>query len=69
MVPFKVVYSKRAALVSSQRAIELIGIRRVITDEKGNKSHEHYIHSAFIEKTFPFSSSWLSPEHSDCKAL
>ncbi len=28
-----------------------------------------YIHSAFIEKTFPFLSSWLSPERSDCNAL
>ncbi len=32
-------YSKRAALVSPWRAIELIGIRTVITDERKNKSH------------------------------
>ncbi len=31
--------------------------------------YKHYIHSAFVEKTFPFSSSWLSPECSDCNAL
>ncbi len=32
-------YSKCAALVSPWRAIELTGIRRVITYKKGNKSH------------------------------
>ncbi len=32
-------YSKRAALLLPRRATELIGIRRVITDKKGNKSH------------------------------
>ncbi len=39
--------SKRVALVSPQRATELIGIYRMITDEKGNKSHTSitFIHS------------------------
>ncbi len=32
-------YSKHTALVSSRTATELIGIRGVIMDEKGNKSH------------------------------
>ncbi len=31
--------SKGVALVSTRRPTELIGIRKVITDEKGNKSH------------------------------
>ncbi len=31
-------------------------------------SYEHYIHSAFIEKTISFLSSWLSPECSNYKA-
>ncbi len=34
---------------------------RVITDKKGNKiSYKHFIHSTFIEKTFPFLPNWLS---------
>ncbi len=33
------IYSKRAALVSPQRNTELIGFRRVIKNETGNKSH------------------------------
>ncbi len=63
-------YSKRAALESPQRAIELIEIRRVITDKKGNKSRTSITFiSAFVEKTFSFLSSWLSPERSDCSPL
>ncbi len=63
-------YSKHSALVSPWRATELIGIQRVIKDEKGNKS---YLSITFIQHSlkrhFPFSSSWLYPECSDCNIL
>ncbi len=66
----KWVNSKHAALVLPWRATELIGIQTVITDEKRELiSYEHCIHSAYNENTVPFSSSWLSPERNDCKAL
>ncbi len=39
-------------------------------DKKRNKSHMSItFYSAFTEKTFPFLSSWLSPEHSDRNIL